>query len=154
MDNIRFLLVIALAMISYMLWEAWQLDYGPKPAEIAEVEQPTIQDSKQDLPGLDPSQKAETEKTAEAVPALEVPSDKIITVKTDVFSVEIDAKGGTIRNLDLLQFPHEKENTVVNKLFALVGLEPPEKDLSPIRLFDSKIEKLFLAQSGLIAGND
>ncbi len=154
MDNIRFLLVIALAMISYMLWEAWQLDYGPKPTEIAEVEQPTIQDSKQDLPGLDPSQQAEAEKTAEAVPALEVPSDKIITVKTDVFSVEIDAKGGTIRNLDLLQYPHEKVNTIVNKMFALVGLDPQEKDLSPIRLFDSNIEKLFLAQSGLIANTD
>ncbi|MCF6203108.1 MAG: membrane protein insertase YidC [Methylococcaceae bacterium] len=154
MDNIRFLLVIALAMISYMLWEAWQLDYGPKPAEVADVEQPTIQDSKQDLLALDPSKKAETEKTAEAVPALEVSSDKIITVKTDVFSVEIDAKGGTIRNLDLLQYPHEKENTIVNKIFALVGLDPQEKDLSPIRLFDSNIEKLFLAQSGLIANTD
>lgn len=154
MDNIRFLLVIALAMISYMLWEAWQLDYGPKPAEIAEVEQPTIQDSKQDLPGLDPSQKSEIQKTPEAVPALEVPSDKIITVKTDVFSVEIDAKGGTIRNLDLLKYPHEKVNTIVNKMFALVGLDPQEKDLSPIRLFDSNIEKLFLAQSGLIANTD
>ncbi len=154
MDNIRFLLVIALAMISYMLWEAWQLDYGPKPSEVAVVEQPTISNSKQDLPGLDPVQQAETKKNVEAVPALEIPSDKIITVKTDVVSVEIDAKGGTIRKLDLLQYPHEKVNTVVNKVFALVGLEPPEKDLSPIRLFDSNVDNLFLAQSGLIAGNN
>ena len=35
MDNIKFLLVIALAMISFMLWEEWQKDYGPKPVVTA-----------------------------------------------------------------------------------------------------------------------
>lgn len=155
MDNIRFLLVIGFAMISYQLWEAWQLDYGPKPAEIAVLEQPTVLDSKQDIPGSEISQvTGEVRQNEEAVPALEVSSDKIITVKTDVFSIEIDSKGGTVRNLDLLQYPHEKENTVINKLLALVGMDKAEKDLSPIRLFDSKTDKLFLAQSGLIANNN
>ncbi|MCK5830486.1 MAG: membrane protein insertase YidC [Methylococcales bacterium] len=152
MDNIRFLLVVALAMISFMLWEAWQLDYGPKP-EVAVLEKPTINDSQQDLPGLDKSQTSGVAQSVEAVPKLEVPADKVITVKTDVFTVEIDVIGGTVRNLDLLKYPHEKENTIINKLFALVGMDPQEKDLSPIRLFDSNAEKLFLAQSGLIANN-
>ena len=149
MDNIRFLLVIALAMISYQLWEAWQTDYGIKP-ELATLEQPVVVNAGQDLPGVDKAQLASVGQSVEAVPSLEVTADKVITVKTDVFSVEIDVKGGTVRNLDLLQYPHEKENTVVNKLFALVGMDPPEKDLSPIRLFDSRTDKLFLAQSGLI----
>ncbi len=152
MDNIRFLLVIAFAMISYMLWEQWQLDYGPKPA-VSVSEQPTILDSKVDLPTSGNSQTAGIEQSVEAVPVLAAPADKIITVKTDVFSLEIDVKGGTIRNLDLLQFPHEKENTVVNKMFALVGMEAEEKDLSPVRLLDGSTEKLFLAQSGLIASS-
>ena len=153
MDNIRFLLVIALAMISFMLWEAWQLDYGPKP-ELSAVEQPTIIDSQQDLPGLDGSQASGADQSVEeSVPTLEVPADKVITVKTDVFSVEIDVKGGSVRNLDLLKYPHEKENTVFNKMLALIGMDPQEKDLSPIRLFDSSTEKLFLAQSGLIANS-
>lgn len=152
MDNIRFLLVIAFAMISYMLWEQWQLDYGPKPV-VSVSEQPTILDSKVDLPTTGTSQTAGIGQSVEAVPVLAAPADKIITVKTDVFSLEIDVKGGTIRNLDLLQFPHEKENTVVNKMFALVGMEPEEKDFSPIRLLDGSTEKLFLAQSGLIASS-
>jgi YidC/Oxa1 family membrane protein insertase len=152
MDNIRFLLVIALAMISYQLWEAWQTDYGIKP-ELATLEQPLVDDTKQDIPGLDKTQLASAGQNIEAVPALEVAADKIITVKTDTFFIEIDTKGGTIRNLDLLQYPHEKENTIVNKMFALVGMDPVEKDLSPIRLFDSRTDKLFLAQSGLITNN-
>ncbi|MCK5191315.1 MAG: membrane protein insertase YidC, partial [Methylococcales bacterium] len=152
MDNIRFLLVVAFAMISYMLWEQWQLDYGPKPV-VSVLEQPDILDSNEDLPIASNGQVGEVKQSVEAVPVLEIPSDKIIKVTTDVFSLEIDTKGGTIRNLDLLQHPHEKVNTVVDKLFSLVGLDPMEKDLSPIRLLNSDTEKLFLAQSGLIAGN-
>jgi YidC/Oxa1 family membrane protein insertase len=120
MDNIRFMLVMAFAMISYMLWEQWQLDYGPKP-EIAVSEQPVILDSGADLPSTgDLNTIASSGQNVEAVPVLDVHADKIITVKTDVFLLEIDTKGGTIRNLDLLQYPHEKVNTVVNSLFALV----------------------------------
>lgn len=152
MDNIRFLLVVAFAMISYMLWEQWQIDYGPKPATSV-LEQPVVLDSREDLPGTGNLTAKVPGQNLEAVPALDVHADKIITVKTDVFSIEIDTNGGTLRNLDLLQYPHEKENTVVNKLFALVGMEPEKKDLSPIRLFDSSTEKLFLAQSGLIASS-
>lgn len=149
MDNIRFLLVIAFAMISYMLWEAWQEDYNPKP-EISLSEQPTISNLNEDLPTTGSNQVIDSEQNVEAVPAIEVASDTIITVKTDVFSLEIDTKGGTVRNLDLLEYPHEKENTIVNNMYSLVGLKPDEKDLSPIRLLDSSIEKLFLAQSGLM----
>jgi len=151
MDNIRFLLVIAFAMVSYMLWEQWQIDYGPKPV-VAVSEQPIVVDSGEDLPTTGGIKSLASKQNLEAVPNLGVQADKIITVITDVFSLEIDTKGGTIRNLDLVQFPHEKENTVVNKLFALVGLDPMPKDLSPIRLLDSSTEKLFLAQSGLISG--
>ena len=149
MDNIRFLLVIAFAMISYMLWEAWQKDYNPKP-EIAVSEQPTITNLNEELPVTSNSQIKDSPKIVEAVPAIEVSSDKIITVKTDVLILEIDTKGGTVRNLDLVKYPHDKENTIVNNMYSLVGLKPDEKDLSPIRLLDSKVENLFLAQSGLM----
>ena len=71
-----------------------------------------------------------------------------------MFAVEIDTNGGTLRNLDLLKYPHEKENTVVDKAYELVGLQAPEKNLSPIRLFDSSPEHLFLAQSGLVSSDN
>ena len=32
---------MALVMISYMLWEAWQIDYGPKP-QVVVSEKPVI----------------------------------------------------------------------------------------------------------------
>ena len=140
-------------MLLYMLWEAWQVDYGPKPT-VAVTDQPVIE-SKEDLPaasGTSTVQKSVSESSA-SMPKVGIESGSIITVKTDVLSVEIDTKGGTIRNLELLKYPKEKENTVVQNLREMVGLSQSEKDLSPIRLFDSNNEKLFLAQSGLITSS-
>lgn len=138
---------MAMLMISYMLWESWQIDYGPKPQAFIS-DKPTVAGGSDTGAAVTPSQQAATQPGSNATTA---PTDDVITVKTDVFSLEIDSKGGTLRNLDLLQYPHEKENTVVNKAYALIGLTPPEKDVSPIRLFDSSAENLYLAQSGLIA---
>jgi YidC/Oxa1 family membrane protein insertase len=142
---------MAVLMISYMLWESWQIDYGPKPQAIIS-DKPVVEGgngvaavASSSLQGID----SQTGKLAVVVSA-----DKVITVKTDVFAVEIETNGGTLRNLDLLKYPHEKDNTVVNKAYALVGLTAPEKDLSPIRLFDNSPEHLFLAQSGLVSSEN
>ena len=153
MENMRVLLVLAFMMTSYLIWEAWQIDYGPKPV-INVSEQPTIIDSAGDLPTAGNNVQTNVSgQSVEAVPMLDVPADKIITIKTDVFTIEIDTKGGTVRNLDLVQYPKEKVNKFVNKLRLMVGLDPEEKDESPVRLFNANVEKLFLAQSGLIANS-
>ncbi len=152
MDNLRFVLIMAFVMISYMLWEAWQFDYGPKPKMIVS-ETPTVIDTGEDLPIADGVQEDAAAKNVEAVPLTTIAAENIIRVKTDVFELEIDTQGGTLRNLDLLQYPKEKENTYVNRLREMVGLDPEEVDTSPVRLFDSNPDKLYLAQSGLIASN-
>ena len=148
MDNIRFVLVMAMLMISYMLWESWQIDYGPKPMAIVSDTPSVVGANDAGAPVLAQSAQAADPKKQLLV---EAAANKIITIKTDVFSLEIDTQGGTIRNLDLLQYAHEKENTVVKKAYELIGLEAPAKDLSPIRMFDSKPESMFLAQTGLLA---
>ncbi len=152
MDNIRFILIVTFAMLVFMLQQAWQLDYGPKP-EVAAITEPVATNTKEDLPSATGAS-AQTE-TAEpntaAVPLATMSSANIITVKTDVLSLQIDLKGGTIQNLDLLTYPVEKSNTVVDKLRAMIGLSVAEKNTAPVRLFNSSQEKLFVAQSGLIA---
>jgi YidC/Oxa1 family membrane protein insertase len=137
---------MAMLMISYMLWESWQIDYGPKPQAI-------VSDTPLVAGGNEIASSANPVQTEGSQPA-DAASARIITVKTDVFALEIDPEGGTLRNLDLLQYPHEKENTYVNKAYKLIGMQAPEKDLSPIRLFDSNPDNLFLAQSGLVASGD
>ncbi|QWF71199.1 membrane protein insertase YidC [Methylomonas paludis] len=150
MDNIRFVLVMAMLMISYMLWESWQIDYGPKPQAIIS-DTPVVSSTESTTASPNQAQSLTGQQNSNVpVPAAHS-QDKIISVKTDVFALEIDTNGGTLRNLDLLKYPHEKENTIVNKAYALIGLAAPVKNLSPIRLFDNSPENLFLAQSGLVA---
>ncbi|MDO9423659.1 MAG: membrane protein insertase YidC [Methylobacter sp.] len=152
MDNIRFVLIVTFAMLVFMLQQAWQQDYGPKP-EIAAVVDTVATNTKEDLPSA-AGASAHTETADQditAVPLATLSSANIITVKTDVLALEIDTKGGTIQNLDLITYPEEKANSVVNSMRALIGLPAAEKNTAPVRLFNSNQEKLFVAQSGLIA---
>ncbi len=152
MDNIRFILVVTFAMLVFMLWQAWQLDYGPKP-EVAAVANSEVATAKEDLPIAtgEASQSETTAQTSVTVPVDAASTTKTVKVKTDVIALEIDLQGGTITNLDLLNYPVEKANTVVNRLRKMVGMEVAETNTAPVRLFNNDQEKLFVAQSGLIA---
>ncbi len=141
-------------MLVFMLWQAWQQDYGPKP-EVAAIVNPEVATAKEDLPiatGAAVSQTETTVQTPVSVPAA-ASTANTVKVKTDVIALEIDLQGGTITNLDLLNYPVEKANTVVNRLRKMIGMEVAETNTAPVRLFDSDEKKLFVAQSGLIAGS-
>lgn len=134
MDNLRFVLLLIFAMLVLMLWEAWQMDYGPKPETKAAAQQtPTKEELPVSVAGDTAKSNAQTESS---VPVIEAYASHIVTVKTDVYNLEIDTQGGTLRNLDLLHYPVEK-NT-------------PD---TVMRLFNSDAEQLFLAQSGLISNS-
>ena len=154
MENIRFVLIIAFAMISLMLWQAWQMDYGPK-LPVAQIENPAVAELKEDLPTTaNASEQPQAAVQQAAVATLPtVSAAPIVTIKTDVLALEIDMQGGAIQNLDLLQYPVEKDNTIVNAIRKMVGLAAAEKNRQPVRLFNSSPEKMFIAQSGLIAGS-
>ena len=155
MDNIRFLLIVAFAMILLLLWQAWHIDYGPKPV-LSQQESATTADLKEDLPAsaktLEQTQLTDQPKPVEKLQKSSTTS--LVTVKTDVLALEIDLNGATVQNLDLLAYPVEKENTAVNAVRELFGLKPAGKNHKPVRLFNNDPEKMFLAQSGLIAVSD
>lgn len=125
MENIRFVLIVILAMISLMLWEAWQADYGPQP----EVPLQTAIDANGNPINIGTGDNQDSSE----LPLSEVAANKIITVTTDVYQLEIDTQGGTLRNLDLLDYSVVKGEEL------------------KVRLFDSSTEKLFLGQSGLLS---
>ena len=154
MENIRFILVIAFAMILLMLWQAWQIDYGPK-LPVAQVEDAAVAETKEDLPSTTSTAEQSQSNIQPGAAATSAPASTtpVVTVKTDVLALEIDLQGGTIKNLDLLEYPVEKDNTIVNAIRKMVGMPPAEKNRKPVRLFNSDPEKMFIAQSGLIAGS-
>ncbi|MDT8406364.1 MAG: membrane protein insertase YidC [Methylococcales bacterium] len=153
MDNVRFLLIVVLASLTYMLYDAWQQDYGPKPEPIvAASEQPMIRSETNVVPSSQSnvSSQPATASTQQVEAAQRL---AVINIQTDLLALEINPQGGVLQNLDLRNHPKEKENTVVKQLRAWVGLEPSVKDLSPVRLLDTDPERLFLAQNGLISAS-
>ncbi len=145
MDNIRFILVVTFAMLLFMLQQAWEADYVLKPA-VETVS--SVVNSSEDIPAT--TAQIQTQVVTPAVTAID---SKVIKITTDVLALEINSEGGTIQNLDLLNYPNERENTIVDKLRQTFGFEASEKNTAPVRLFNAQAEKLFVAQSGFIAGN-
>jgi YidC/Oxa1 family membrane protein insertase len=152
MDNLRFILVVTFAMLVFMLWQAWEQDYGPKP-EVAAIVSPEGIKAKEDLPTTAQAslQAESTLQNPVASPVAVASTSNTVKIKTDVIALEIDLQGGTVTNLDLLDYPVEKANNVVNSLRKMVGMEVAEIDSAPVRLFNNNQEKIFVAQSGLIA---
>ncbi len=133
-DNLRLILLLALGFVLFLIWEAWQKDYAP--AEPAQAATTTLTpNSVADVPSGATAQPAPAATTTEApaTPAALATAQRVHVV-TDVLDVEIDTVGGDLRRLDLLAYP------------AVAG--KPE----PVRLMTEAASKLFVAQTGLLAG--
>lgn len=130
MDNARFVLIVFFFLLSMMLFEQWQVDYGPKPATAA-AQGEAGSSARPDVPGATPSATEAGAPLADGQGGA-LASRQRITVETDVARMEIDTKGGDIRLLELLRYP--------------VAKDTPDQ---PVRLF-SDDDLIFVAQSGFL----
>ncbi|MDF5808330.1 membrane protein insertase YidC [Pseudomonas aeruginosa] len=136
MDIQRSILIVALAVVSYLLVLQWNKDYGQPelPAASASMnttqglpDTPSASGTSSDVPTAQSSAAG-----SEAADKPVAVSDKLIQVKTDVLDLAIDPRGGDIVQLGLLQYPRR--------------LDRPDV---PFPLFDNGRERTYLAQSGL-----
>lgn len=138
--NQRILLYFTLFFIIYMLWAAWQEDYGPKP-ESTVVTQKTASSEKDLLLEGVPQAVGTVGSQQAALPAAQEQKKAIgshrITVITDVLEVEIDTRGGDIRRVVLLDYSVTAEN-------------PEEK----LVLMNDEVINFYIAQSGLVSVNE
>jgi len=127
MDNQRLFLFIALSMILFLLWQAWEQEHRPAPV-------PTT---------------TSTTGTPAEVPAAPVPNGaapagapakpetlergRRIKIETDLFEAQLDTYGGDLREVLLRKYP--------------VSADTPDK---PFPLLGDGAGQLFVAQSGLI----
>jgi YidC/Oxa1 family membrane protein insertase len=129
MDNARFVLVVFFFFLSAMLYQQWQIDYGPKP----DIATPVAGSAKApDVPGAQGSNTGQVASSAEAKDAVTLESHQRIQVETDVVRLEIDTEGGDIRVLELKHYPISKDQ--------------PDQT---IHLFTDQ-DLVFIAQNGLI----
>lgn len=137
MDIQRLLLFVALSFVVLLLWEAWQEDYGrpdTRPSatttEDAPAPQPTEGGNSDEVPTVEG---AVPEASPTPQPTLQ-PSGDRIRVVTDVLDIEIDTKGGDVREARLLEYP-------------VSGDRPDE----PFQLMEAGPNRIFIAQSGFAA---
>jgi YidC/Oxa1 family membrane protein insertase len=128
MESQRSFLLIGLAMVGFLLWQQWQLDYGPQPvAPITNSEQTSTD---LDMPSSDDVPAPSS--NGQILIASSDQGGQIISVITDTLILSIDTKGGDVVSANLAKFPVEQGSEELYSLLKPSG------------------DKLFIAQSGLI----
>ena len=141
MDIKRTILIVALAVVAYVMVLKWNQDYGqaalptqnvatqnPSPA-LPETVPGTNTQASADVPSANPDANL-------PVPTPVVVSKDLIWVKTDVLNFAIDPTGGDIVQLNLPEYPRRQDMPNI-----------------PFQLFDNGGELTYLAQSGLTGAN-
>ncbi|MDI3259234.1 MAG: membrane protein insertase YidC [Sinobacteraceae bacterium] len=135
MTQTRTFLLFALMAVAYLLWMAWEKDYGPHPASPSASGPAAAAASG---PAGDVPVSAAS--VAAAVPAGTAPSvaGRRVTLSNDVLRLTIDSRGGTLVRAELLRYPE-------------VAPSKREPHPPPVRLFDDAAERYYVAQSGLVS---
>lgn len=140
MDIKRSILLVALAVVSYLLVLQWNQDYGQAALPPQNAVAQSAPSAQPEAVPAAPSASADvpTAGSENRVPdtvASTVGAD-LIQVRTDVLEVAIDPRGGDIVQLKLPKFPRRQDHPEI-----------------PFQLFDNGSERLYLAQSGLTGAN-
>ncbi len=136
MDTQRLILFAAFMLVSMSLWQTWQVQVNPPATNITTTQNSTTGESqdiiKNDLPSVPVNENGLVSTDAPAI-AQKLKSGQRVHVKTDVFEIEIDTRGGDIRRVALLDYPVD-----INK------------DPNPVILMNDKSGLFFISQTGLL----
>ena len=143
-------LFLALFLVGYFLFSAWQQDYGAPATSVVETSAPASAPaaSSTTSPTTTPPGAATGDvPTASAAPATTVTAGSappvvasaegnaaLVDVQTDVLRVAISTEGASLVRADLLNYP----------------VDPKDKT-APVRLLDDSAKDYFVAQSGLLS---
>ena len=138
MNNPRSILLIALLLVSYLVWNQWQQDYA-RPAASATGETALPAPPADGSPAAAASSEvpsatatSATNAAPAAVPGA-TPDGKgeLVEISNDVLKLWIDTRGATVVRADLLAYPQQ-----------------PKDYAHPVRLLDDSADHFFVAQSG------
>lgn len=140
MDIKRSILIVALAVVSYMMVLQWNQDYGqaalPNQTASTSKATPGLPETASVASNDDVPTAANADDTDPSPVEAVAVSDALIQVKTDVLDLAIDPRGGDVVSLKLPHYPRRQDHPDV-----------------PFQLFDNGSEHLYLAQSGLTGTN-
>ncbi|MFN1552124.1 membrane protein insertase YidC [Vibrio natriegens] len=120
MDSQRNILLIGLALVSFLLFQQWQVAKNPEPQAVEQAQSNSSLPAPSFADDLDPA------------PGHQQASAKTITVTTDVLTLSIDTVGGDVVHADLNQYSAELDSA------------------DPFVLLKDTQGHQFIAQSGLV----
>lgn len=120
MDSQRNILLIALALVSFLLFQQWKVAKNPAPQVIEQVQTSTTAPAHSFSDEFDPA------------PEQHRAAAQTVTVTTDVLTLSIDTVGGDIVHAKLNQYADELNSS------------------TPFTLLRNEPNHIFIAQSGLI----
>jgi YidC/Oxa1 family membrane protein insertase len=133
MDNQRPILYLSLAFILFLIWQAWEQDYGTRARAGQPVVEGAVDGADASRTAADVPQAARPDIPGEPAPELTaVAGGELVHVRTDVLDLRLDLRGGDIVQADLPTYP--------------VSLDEPD---NPVRILD-RARRQYVAQSGLI----
>ena len=138
-ENLRSALIIALCFVSFLLWQAWQTDYGPGSEPQTAVDTADTLSAPAPVPAAGSS---DLEVPASPAAVAVEPSgeftaaaDSRVQVRTDVFDIVMTADA--IHSLKLLDYPLTQDNPDI-----------------PFTLLSDAPENMFVAESVLLGSNN
>ena len=156
MDNFRLILLLSLAAVLFLIYQAWMEDYGrQQPAPQASAQAPATTPATTDAPAARPTGAGDapevptdapdappaqpsTTTTADTDPSTDaagVPA--LVTVETDVLRAEISTRGGTLQSLWLKDYAADADRPDI-----------------PLQLLKPAPPNMFIVQSGLLGGGE
>ena len=143
METTRFILVIALCLVSLMLWQEWEKDYG-EPAAVETVTVTAGENAQtpdfEELPQQEVAETAATVETKTIVnnsSPVAAPAAKTLVLESDVLRLEVSTRGGGIEKASLKKYPASADTPDV-----------------PFVLLDNTEELVYLVQGGLLSNEE
>ncbi|MGA2655625.1 MAG: membrane protein insertase YidC, partial [Gammaproteobacteria bacterium] len=132
MDLQRTLLLGGLVIVGYLLWQAWQQDYGVQSALQSQQIAEAVVEGNTDVPkAVNLAKEVNTSQEVKNETATSPSTDWII-VETDVLKLWIDPLGGNLVQADLRAYK-----------------QTLDENSPDVRLFTSDTQHYYIAQSGL-----
>lgn len=128
MENRRMILVALLGLVLFLIYSAWQKDYGQQPASLAPA---ATTAGGSGAGGSNPNTAAAAAGAADVSTGVGL-GQQSVRVQTDVLVAQIGLAGGELRRLELSNYAVDKKH-------------PDEK----LALLDDQPGQLFVLQSGL-----
>jgi YidC/Oxa1 family membrane protein insertase len=132
MDTLRFILILSLALVGMLIWQAWEQDYGRPAAEQASAAQEEAARSA-DIPEF--IEAGDEPAAAAVLPITDAADDGRVTAETDVLRMEFSLRGATLRRAELPLYT--------------VSLDRPDE---PVVLLDDSGPQIHIVQGGLVGG--